>query len=122
MINIVKFKMKFRNIIIVLIFLISFLNIFLVQADEFPLEAGQEIKESWIINNVENFNPQDDAQRNVFREAYKDGRINLDDNPEVVEKYLLDYENGILQEDRSILNDFVSEKTGGTDVSLEKGA
>ena len=114
--------MKFRNIIIVLIFLISFLNIFLVQADEFPLEAGQEIKESWIINNVENFNPQDDAQRNVFREAYKDGRINLDDNPEVVEKYLLDYENGILQEDRSILNDFVSEKTGGTDVSLEKGA
>lgn len=116
--------MKSKNVKGVFIFLALAVLIIISQvyAAEFPVESGQELQESWIINNADDFDPQDDAQRGAFREAYKNGRINLNENPEIVEKYLLDYEEGILKEDRGILNDFISEKTGGINTNLEKGS
>lgn len=90
----------------------------------FPADGSGEEQQSWILNNPDNFSPDNNLQKQAFLQVYENKIIDLRDaaHKNLVEKYLTSYQNNIPFEERKILEDFIEYYTlDKIQIDLSKG-
>src|SRR3989338_10280038 len=122
-------KFNFKEMKPCLIFVIFFaliltnINFIKSETNAYPVNGSTAEQGTWITSNPDKFNPNDESQKKAFAQAYKDGKIDLNNanHRGEVEKYLTRYQDSVSLSDRKMLNELVSYHAPDVKVSLDKG-
>ena len=65
--------------IFLIFFALILINIVFVksEANAYPVNGSMAEQGTWITSNPDKFNPNDESQKRAFAQAYKDGKIDL---------------------------------------------